>query len=98
MKVHVTPGDITHGTSWDGYRCPIARAVLRATGMQAAFASSIYIAVYDHHLCPKCPGNAVQIRHYRHHAIKWWETPPEAAKRIINYDRNEWMIPFIFEL
>lgn len=95
MNIDVTKDDIDGGCWRNGYNCPVARAVLRATGMRGVFVSGSIIAVFDHELNRGFP---VGIRAVKKDAVKWWQTPPDVARRIRNYDDALGMYPFEFDL
>jgi hypothetical protein len=92
----VLPADIAEGCFRNGYNCPVARAVLRATGMRGVFVSGSIIAVFDHKTSRT--DWPVNIRMMKKDATKWWKTPLDVARRINSYDDFGGMDPFGFDL
>lgn len=83
MTIHVTQEDIDKGTRGSFLACPIARAVKRQVGVRWAEVSDDHIRVADTALS----GNVTRFR-----------TPPEAADFINDFDSEEEVEPFSFEL
>jgi hypothetical protein len=93
MLVTVTEEDIRSGCQADGENCPIARAVIRATGIPYAWICGLFIAVYATRNDALAPPHG-----YKEKSLKHWITPVEAARRIRLYDATGYMRPFTFEL
>lgn len=92
MRIQVTQDDIEQGCRAVAENCPIARAVIRATGIPYAWVCTVFIAVYA------TDEDRDDIEHYQSKSLKHWVTPEDAAKRIKLYDATGHMNPFEFEL
>lgn len=92
MLVTVSKEDIAQGCRADGEDCPVARAVVRATGIPYAWVCAAFIAVYD------TPEDKDDIGDYQSKAVKYWQTPEDAVNRIRFYDATGRMNRFEFEL
>jgi hypothetical protein len=88
MLVHVTADDIALGCRRAATNCPVARAVLRATGAEYVTVDHRYISIY-----------AVPAGHGMFtDPIKQWDTPLRVEQAIDSFDDNAGMYPFTFEL
>lgn len=97
MLVEVTRGDADAGCRQNGSNCPVALAVMRASGfnyvMVTAMAIEAYASLDAMHGIHDGP---MSTRQYE--PIKRWATPAEAAQAIVIYDAFGVMEPFSFEL
>jgi hypothetical protein len=90
MKVEVTAEDIALGCRMRAHACPVARAVSRASGLHATVNGKL-IAVFA------SPGDMI-ADDWQFRAVKQWDTPPDVARKIVDYDFGRDMEPFSFEL
>jgi hypothetical protein len=95
MLVEVTQEeDIRAGCQGEGTNCPVARAVVRATGIPYAWVCSRFIAVY----ATWEDATNSPLEDYKERSLKYWTTPDEASWRIRLYDETGYMSPFSFQL
>lgn len=94
MKISVTAQDIALGLRGNSRACPVALALTRETGLYAVVGSSQALMFEDEsHAISGSLTPAGEAA-----ALKSWDLPPEAARKIRCYDIFGTMTPFEFEL
>lgn len=98
MKVTVTQDDIDHGCRTNGWECPVARALIRASGMPAAFVSIPEIRVWDTPFTRPHDDDQAGWDQIRDTTTKTWGTPETLRWKIQMFDITGIMRPFEFDL
>lgn len=91
MLVEVTQEDINLGCRAVAENCPVARALMRATGIIHVYVCRAFLGVYS------CKGDMF-TEDFGKRCLKKWDTPERVAKIISAYDATGFMNPFSFEL
>ena len=82
MLVKVTQADIDAGYQADCDNCPVALALQRATALPLVVSQTV-INLPD--------GKSGGVP-------RWWDTPPDVAAKITDFDEGRGMEPFSFEI
>lgn len=91
MRVDVTEEDIRLGCRMKTMRCPIARALSRASGLAA------YIGVRELRLLScDVPEDVAACPDLDAITVKKWDTPVNLRRKIEAFDRDGVMAPFSF--